>query len=125
MTPADDDCFRGPGSRYEHEEPVAFAVIEATAIIDWSDPAHTPASTLWLPETLFHKLAKTTRLDELDLNRQECLASGACQQLSQELKALEAATQDPDVRKAAGLVRTRAELVVVSARKQLLLVEGS
>ena len=120
----DEDSFRDPGSRYEHEEPVAFAVIEATAVVDWSDAAHSPTGTLWLPESLFRQLAETTRLGELDLNKQACLASAECRQLSQELAALEAATQDPDVRKAAELVRVRAESVVASVRKQLLLVEG-
>jgi hypothetical protein len=124
MTLTDEDCFREPGSRYEHEEPVAVAIIEATALVDWSDAAHSPAGTLWLPETLFHQLAETTRLGKLDLNKQARLAAAECRNLSQELAALEAATQDPDVRKAAGLVRARAESVAASAPKQLLLVEG-
>jgi hypothetical protein len=55
MMAADDDRFRGPG-RYEHEEPVALAVIEEGAAIDWSDTAHSPAGTLWLPETLFRQV---------------------------------------------------------------------
>jgi hypothetical protein len=67
MNHVDDDSFREPGSRYEREEPVAVAVVEAGAVVDWSDAAHPPAGALWLPETLFHQLALATRLSDVDI----------------------------------------------------------
>lgn len=124
MNLADDDSFREPGSRYEREEPVAVAVVEVTAAVDWSDAAHSPAGTLWLPETLFYQIAAATRLRECDVNTQTRLTPRECQRLAPELAALEAATSDPDVRKAAALVRARVESVASSPRSQLLLVEG-
>jgi hypothetical protein len=124
MNPADDDCFREPGSRYEREEPVAVAVVDATAVVDWSDAAHSPAGTLWLPETLFQQIAVATRLREVDLDKQRRLTSRECQQLAAELAELEKATRDPDVRKATALVRARVELVASSPGNQSLLVEG-
>jgi hypothetical protein len=124
MNAGDDDSFRAPGSRYEREEPIAVAVVEANAVVDWSDAAQSPAGTLWLPETLFHRIAQATRLREVDVNKQIRLTSGECQGLAAELAALEAATPDPDIRKAAALVRGRVESVASSPRSQLLLVEG-
>jgi hypothetical protein len=118
MNPADDDCFREPGSRYEHEAPVAVAVVDATAVVDWSDAAHSPAGTLWLPETLFQQLAAATRLREVDLSKQTRLTSWECQGLAPELAELERATADPDVRKATVLVRARVESVASSTRTQ-------
>jgi hypothetical protein len=124
MNPADDDCFREPGSRYEREEPVAVAVVDATAVVDWSDAAHSPAGTLWLPEPLFHQLAAATKLRDVDISKQTRLTAGDCHRLSTELAALEAATRDPDVRKAAALVRARVDSVASSPGRQLLLLEG-
>ena len=123
MNPADDDSFREPGSRYEREEPVAVAVVEAAAVVDWSDAAHSPC-TLWLPETLFHKIAVATRLREVDVNRQTRLSPTECTSLAQELTALEATAKDTDLRKAAALVRAPVQRVASSTRNQLLLVEG-
>jgi hypothetical protein len=88
MNPADDDCFREPGSRYEREEPVAVAVVGATAVVDWSDAAHSPASTLWLPETLFQQLAGATKLREVDVGKQTRLTSLECMVLAAELALL-------------------------------------
>jgi len=123
VSSSDDDRFREPGSRYEHEEPVAVAVIDEDAPVDWSDSAHSPSGTLWLPETLFHQLAMATRLGGLDLNGQTRLTRQDCRTLAQELLTLEATTQDADVHVAATLVRKRAE-AVVSVERRALLVEG-
>ena len=123
MMLADDDRFRGAG-RFEHEEPVAVAAIQESAAIDWSDSAHSPAGTLWIPETLFHQLAATTRLSSIDLSKQTRLTRQECRALAQELAILVAAAQDPDVRVAATLVRDRAEAVAVSGQRQVLLIEG-
>lgn len=124
MEPLDDDRFREPGGRFEREEPIAVAVIEGSTVIDWSDAAHSPTGTLWLPETLFHEIAAASRLRDIDLTAQARLTPAECRALAPQLATLEGAAQDPDVRVAVALVRERAEVVAASKDGHVLLIEG-
>ena len=124
MASVDDDRFRDPGTQYEHEEPVAFAAIKREASIDWSDRAHSPDDTLWIPESLFQELAARTRLGEISVHEQARLDRRECQALCEELTTLEAGATDADVRLAATLVLERARTVAQLPDGYVLLIEG-
>ena len=117
-----DDSFRTPGSPFEHERVVAFAVVPIGFVVDWSESG-SPASTLWIPESLFDELAEMTSLGRIDKGRQSRLDLDGCLALEEELMQLIALPLPDDPRAAARRVLARVREVRPGARLELV-VEG-
>lgn len=120
----DDDRFRLPGSQYEHEEPVAIAVIPRGARVDWSAGSYVPSDTLWLPLTLFYAIAERSLLRHLDVYAQTRLDRVTCERLCQELSTVVDTSPRTETSLAATLIYARAHQVAVSTDGVWLLVEG-
>lgn len=118
----DFDPFRKPGSRYEHEEVIAVALIDIDAPIDWVDASRSPRSTVWIPESLFQELSMGNSLSSLDIYKQSRLDAAACKALLHELESLP--ETHLELTYAAWLVRDLAHVVAESSGKERLLVEG-
>ena len=103
---------------------MAFAAIKREASIDWSDRAHSPDDTLWIPESLFQELAARTRLGEISVHEQARLDRRECQALCEELTTLEVGATHAGLRLAATLVLERARTVAQLPDGYVLLVEG-
>jgi len=118
-----DDSFRTPGSPFEQEPVVAFAVVPVGAVVDWSD-AGTPASTLWIPVSLFDELAEMTSLGLVERRGQSRLDVDACVALEEELMHLMAMPLPDEPRTAARRVLARVREVRPGARYELV-IDGS
>ena len=108
----DDDRFRRAGSPYEHEEPVAVAVVAADARIDWSEAGRSADAALWLPESLFLEVATNTGLRSIRIHGQTRLGVQDCERLCEELGQVVDTSSNPDVRTAAALIQERAQRVI-------------
>ncbi|MEO5820770.1 MAG: hypothetical protein ABIT71_09710 [Vicinamibacteraceae bacterium] len=116
----DDDSFRGPGSPYEHETPVAFVSVRIGDFVSWGLRDRRPPC-LWLPETLFDWLASVTSLRNVDKKDQNRLGSDRCAKLEPELLRLLAAPLPESERNAASKVLRRVREVKLRLGTELLI----
>jgi hypothetical protein len=100
----EDDRFRQKGSKYEHEEPIAFFLYQPNANIDegWETIHLELSSIYYVPETLFvigSNFAKSKGLNtfsSIDFFKTQSFNKQDCLQLIPELKHLRKADPSRD-----------------------------
>ena len=116
--------------KYEHDEPIAFAVVARDKIVDWSSADRVPEETLWLPEQLVEAARRlsqggaTAVLPKLNLNAQTRLSLSDLSQLRGELSALLSLASEPDLQDALGLILRLVENCSERGPAFQLLIEG-
>ena len=122
MAPGSDDPFRSPGSKYEYDEPVCFAICTAGSVIDWVGD-RVPLESRWVPETLFERLRQLVPvLRPINVHSQSQLGNVEATRLYDQLSTL-MEISDGEVVAVIELVLPVVERVA-AGESEWLLIEG-